>query len=198
MSYEVPKFISILVEDRSTKKECNSLLLRCIFMTKFELFNITILQEGEIRRKQRVRRSEHMRARQNTISRRAYLMFIKEVAALSDDMRDKEPAASLHRLSVPKDEWVGKHDHSYRRPKVTKLVHWMIMRNLNVDVFVTHDLIIKQPQVIFGEADSKIDVKLEFGRRCGRLEVPIALHLCCCRYKLSLKDLEVVSRNISI
>ena len=143
MSYEVPKFISILVEDRSTKKECNSLLLRSIFMTKFELFNITVLQEGVIRRKQRVRRSEHMRARQNTISRRAYLMFIKEVAALSDDMRDKEPAASLHRLSVPKDEWVGKHDHSYRRPKVTKLVHWMIMRNLNVDVFVTHDLIIK-------------------------------------------------------
>lgn len=125
-------------------------------------------------------------------------MLIKEVSTLSDNMCDKEPAATLHWLLIPKNEWIGKHDHSYRGPEVPKLVYRVIMGNFDVNMFVFHDLIVEQLRIVFSETSSKRSVELDLSRRCHWLEVPILLHLGCCSYKLFFKKLKVGIRNIGI
>jgi len=112
LSYKVPKLISILVENSSTKQEGNCFFLGCIFMPEFELFNVSVLVKVTWRVSSCV--SSGYIALNDTRQTYTYLMLIEEVACLTNNMCDKEPAATLYWLSMPKDEWIGKRNHSHR------------------------------------------------------------------------------------
>ena len=80
-----------------------------------------------------------------------HLVLIEEMARLPHDMGHKEPSTSLQRLAFPKDERVREQNHSDGRPKVTKLINRMIVRDLNVDVLIHHDLVVMKFDIVLDE-----------------------------------------------
>ena len=90
-----------------------------------------------------------------------YLMFIEEMAGLPHHMCKEEPRAALQWLPIPKNERVGEQDHSNGRPEVPKLVNGMVMRNLNIDMFIFHYLFVVKLGVVFDE--SSHESQEEFG-----------------------------------
>ena len=102
------------------------------------------------------------------------------MTTLSHYVGEEEAQAPLQRIAVPKKQWICKHDHTNRRPEVTKLVDGVVVRYFNVNVFVVHNLVVVDPSVVPRELCHKRKVEFGFGSRFHWFKVPIPLHLRRC------------------
>lgn len=70
---------------------------------------------------------------------------------------------------------------------MSELVDRMIVRNLDIDVLVRHDLVVVELAIVLGEPRHQCQEELALGRRLHGVKKSVALHLYCCGHKLLLQ-----------
>ena len=71
----------------------------------------------------------------------AILLFVEEMPSLTHHMRGEEDERSPSEVAIPHQRIRHKY-HADRRPEVAAAIHIMIVRNLDIDVLVEHDLVV--------------------------------------------------------